>query len=98
MLAACPLLLGVTILFIFPYIKSLSITNYCPRKDSCQIHFHRIFYGFTALGAMLMGTLVAFIDKRFSIVCNADLVHIVIGGLMMLIIGDMLFLDSFLML
>ena len=96
MLAACPLLLGVAVLFIFPYIKSLSITNYRPRKDSCKIHFHRIGYGFAALTAMLMGTLVPFNDKRFTIVCTANLVHIVIGGLMIIIIGVMLFLDSFL--
>ena len=97
MLAACPLLLGVSVLFIFPYIKSLSVSNYRPRKDSCQIHFHRIFYGFAALTVMFIGTFIAFIDTRFTIVaCTADMVHIVIGGLMMLMIGVMLFLDSFL--
>ena len=93
MLLACPFLYGFVVLFGVPLIKSISIQNYLSRKDIW--HLLRITLGIGIICFMVLSTLFAVVGNT-SILCTADIFHIVIGSLMLVTILAMVLLDCFL--
>ena len=93
MLLACPFLYGFVVLFGVPLIKSISIQNYLSRKDIW--HLLRITLGIGILCFMVLSTLFAVVGNS-SILCTADIFHVVIGSLMLVTVLAMVLLDCFL--
>ena len=71
----------------------MSIENYLSRKDIW--HLLRITLGIGIICFMVLGTLFAVVGYT-SILCTADIVHIVIGSLMLVTVLAMVLLDCFL--
>ena len=90
MLLACPFLYGFVVLFGVPLIKSISIQNYLSRKDIW--HLLRITLGIGIICFMVLGTLFAVVGNT-SILCNANIFHVVKGSLMLVTVLAMVLLD-----